>query len=214
MNVSKLDIGKILHLISDDRLKKIDNFVFLKDKKLSAGGELLLNYVLKTKYNIKNPTYNVNDYGKPYLVDYPNIHFNISHSGDYVVCGVSKFPIGVDIEFISDKFDLKIAKKYFHEKEYEYILNHTNQKYSFFKFWVLKESYLKNIGFGLNENLKSFIFDVDTIDNDNIHILGKSHKFALFEIENKYLLAICSFENSNNIIPVNIDPIKILNYEL
>lgn len=34
-------------------------------------------------------------YGKPYLRDYPNAQFNISHSGQFVACAVSDRPIGV-----------------------------------------------------------------------------------------------------------------------
>ena len=36
--------------------------------------------------------------GKPFIVGVENVFFNISHSGDYVVCSVSDREIGIDIE--------------------------------------------------------------------------------------------------------------------
>ena len=39
----------------------------------------------------------IDQYGKPYLRGYTNFHFNVSHSKDAIVCGVSDNPIGVDI---------------------------------------------------------------------------------------------------------------------
>ena len=40
-----------------------------------------------------------NKYGKPYIKNNP-IYFNISHSSDYVVIGISDSAIGVDIEHL------------------------------------------------------------------------------------------------------------------
>lgn len=39
-------------------------------------------------------------HGKPVLKGCTNLFFNISHSGDYAVCAVSKQPVGIDIERI------------------------------------------------------------------------------------------------------------------
>lgn len=36
--------------------------------------------------------------GKPFLADYPALHFNLSHTPGGVLCGLSSRPVGVDIE--------------------------------------------------------------------------------------------------------------------
>lgn len=41
-------------------------------------------------------------YGKPVLKNYPTIHFNLSHAGDWVLCGIGDVSLGVDIEHITD----------------------------------------------------------------------------------------------------------------
>ena len=38
------------------------------------------------------------DGGKPYLLDYPQLRFNLSHSGEFVAIAVSRHQVGVDIE--------------------------------------------------------------------------------------------------------------------
>ena len=42
--------------------------------------------------------------GKPYFDSKPDIHFSISHSGDYAMCAFSDNPIGADIQKIQEIF--------------------------------------------------------------------------------------------------------------
>ena len=49
--------------------------------------------------------------GKPYLVNCPGVHFNISHSGGYAVCAVGSVPMGVDIEFRRELDYRRLAEK-------------------------------------------------------------------------------------------------------
>ncbi len=37
-------------------------------------------------------------FGKPYFKEHPAFHFNISHSGRFVVCAVDELPVGADIQ--------------------------------------------------------------------------------------------------------------------
>ena len=43
-------------------------------------------------------SFSVQEYGKPYIPALPDMHFNISHSGRWIVCAVDSKPIGIDIE--------------------------------------------------------------------------------------------------------------------
>lgn len=54
--------------------------------------------------------------GKPYLRDYPNAHFNISHSGQYVVCAVADRPVGIDVQVIG-KYRPDVATRVCCEEE-------------------------------------------------------------------------------------------------
>jgi len=221
MDTSNLNLEDMKKYVSKDRWESSGKYLNQKDKLLHIGGEALLNYILK-KIKIDDPLYETTDYGKPYLKNYPEIHFNISHSEKYVFCGVSSHPIGVDIEYIQD-IDLNIAETYFHEKEYNYIINSKNKTKSFFDIWTLKESYLKMEGIGLNLDLNSFIISIKDENiciiptkqiNNPITKIKKGINFKLWNIEdtknNKYSLAVCSLDKIGEINLIDCKEIQII----
>ena len=53
-----------------------------------------------------------NAYGKPFLINAVEIHYNISHSGSYAACVVADLPVGIDIEQIKSA-DITIAEHFF-----------------------------------------------------------------------------------------------------
>ena len=91
--------------------------------------------------------------GKPFLADFPGIHFNISHTTAAVAAAISNKPIGIDIELIksdSDTKTLKIAKKMFLPHEVEYITERQNETGKrFCEIWTRKEAYAKYLGTGI-----------------------------------------------------------------
>lgn len=90
--------------------------------------------------------------------------YNFSHSGDYVLCSVSigqtgrKPGVGCDIEQIG-RGDLKIARRFFCPAEYECIAGEKNESLRnelFYRYWVLKESFLKATREGLALGMDTF----------------------------------------------------------
>lgn len=212
MDVSLLNYEKLIKYVSEDRKEKTSAFHFLKDRKLSLASELLLIYGLN-QLKIYDPIIKQGKYGKPYLSNYQNVFFNLSHSGDYVICGIDKNPVGVDIEKI-EKIDLNIASKFFYDKEYEDIINSENPIDSFFNYWVLKESYMKYTGCGFRLKLNSFQVDISK-DNNKIKLyINNKEKtdlnLELKEIKNNYKIGICS--KSNNLKLKDISSQYILDY--
>jgi len=110
----------------------------------------------------KQINYGFGEVGKPYIKNCDDIHFNISHSGDYAVCAISDCEVGIDIQKI-EKPNLQVAKRFFAKNEYEYIANQPDEKSksdAFYRIWTLKESFVKAIGVGTNMPFDSFEFDV------------------------------------------------------
>ena len=200
-NVENLDLKKAYSLVSRDRQKKIDFYRFEKDKKLSAGAYLLLKKLLSNE-NITNPTFKTGKYGKAYISNIENIYFNLSHSGKMVLCAISDKEVGVDVEYNDPAIDLDIAKHYFYNSEYENIMNAARPSDEFFNYWVLKESYMKYTGLGMNLNLDSFeiiIEDEIKLKNDNENL-----KFRVFNIKN-YKIAIASHYEVSDLIEINVE---------
>ncbi len=200
-NVSDLNLSKSYKLLPQNRKNKVDNFRFNKDKKLSAGAYLLLNRILNEE-NITKPIFKIGKYGKAYISNYDDIYFNLSHSNKLVACAISDKEVGVDIELIDTTIDLNIAKHYFYNSEYENIMNSKNPEDEFFKYWVLKESYMKYTGLGFNMELDSF----EIIINDKIKLKDNKDnvKFSLFDINN-YKLATSSKYNIKEVTEYNIN---------
>lgn len=96
--------------------------------------------------------------GKPFCENQPNIHFNVSHGGNYVVAAFADTPIGVDVESWKRKVPIQVAKRYYSPQEQNLLEQATNdeKQYLFFKLWTIKESYVKMLGTGLTQPLTSF----------------------------------------------------------
>lgn len=185
------------------RKGKIDGYRFQKDKRLSLGAGILLRRAL----GIRNPEIGYRDNGKPYLMDYPGIRFNLSHSGHMVMCAVSNSEVGCDIEQIAD-VDLKMVKRFFHASEVDYIRNADPSECSdrFFRLWTLKESFLKCTGRGLSLPLNRFSVE---IHRDQIRVEYSPNETNYFFREYSavpgYRLAVCCEKDDFDTEPIWID---------
>lgn len=103
--------------------------------------------------------------GKPYLRDYPSLHFNVSHSHHIAIIGVTLIgEIGVDVKLIRPIDDRdRIASRFFSSREYAELtrLPAMNREAAFFNCWTRKEAYVKAIGEGLGFALDSFDVSLD-----------------------------------------------------
>ena len=177
--ISNTDLIKDLKLLLDkDKQQKVEKLQKIEDQKRAIISALLLNDILKY-YGLSMSDIIYNEYGKPYLKN-NEICFNISHSGDYVVCAVSKNEIGVDIQEIRKVNDLIVQKKYT-EEEQKYVTDDV----TFTKVWTLKESYVKAIGKGLYQKVE----EVETINSNQLSKIG-DFQFQSMIID-IYCLSIC-----------------------
>jgi 4'-phosphopantetheinyl transferase len=139
-----------------------------------------------------------NEFGKPYLKNYPDIHYNISHTKGAIVCAVSDQPIGIDIERIK-KLNKRIAERFFTKNEQNYIFSDKEkQNEKFIEIWTMKEAYVKWLGKGMEIPFASY--DVESIDN-----------IVSFNF-NDYIVSVCSNRingTNNSIIKKKL---KCLNY--
>lgn len=139
-----------VEIVSKERRCKIEKYINPMDKWRSLFAEVVLRYALCKHYNLKGNdiVFSYNSYGKPTLKKYQDIHFNVSHSGDWVLCAVGDVSLGVDIEYISN-VNLEIAKRFFNDKEYEYFINQTkpNQIRNFF-FMDIKRKFYQRSRYG------------------------------------------------------------------
>lgn len=87
--------------------------------------------------------------GKPRFSARPDLHFNVSHSGPYALCGLSDENIGVDIETIRPRRTL-FVQKVLSPGEYQWYLDRGGRWPDFYSLWTLKEARVKHSGRGLD----------------------------------------------------------------
>ena len=138
-----------------------------KHQKEHQTGLNLLRYGLKEAYHLSFSQENLaeelgkGEHGKPYLKRFPQICFNISHSNGIAVCAISQSGVGIDVERIGT-FRSAVARRVLTEKEIEFLETLTEHERGemFYRFWTLKESYLKLDGSGLARDPREIEFQM------------------------------------------------------
>lgn len=103
---------------------------------------------------LREPLELVLDYGKkgkPYLREYP-YYFNLSHSGEYVICAMSDQEIGADIQQCVSVDVERLAGRFFSAEECKALTAYeteSEKQQFFFRQWARKEAYGKLIGEGI-----------------------------------------------------------------
>lgn len=152
-------------------------------------------YVKKIAAKFLNATINTLDFektsnGKPFLKNYPDFHFNISHSNNLIAIAIDNSQIGIDIEKIRE-VNLKLANRHFCENEINFI-NSNNER--FFEIWTKKEAYLKQTGKGIIGNLNKFDVTTPPI----------SESLTTFTYEN-FIVSFSTSTNKNQYSIINLN---------
>ena len=182
-SVAQLPYKKLYNAASPERKAKADTMLFAEDKHRCIAAEALLRHALKEQ-DICNFQVLTDKNGKPYLQGLP-VHFSLSHSGEFVLCAISEAAVGCDIQQIKST-DLRLARRYFTPEE---IRLTESAPALFYRLWVLKESFGKAQGSGLNERVLRREFDLtgaEPVLKDNPELF-----FREFSLPG-YQCAVCS----------------------
>lgn len=160
--LTNTEYKKWYSLMNNEKQHRVDRLRFDVDKKRTVAGEMLARKAISEWCNVavEKVIFDKSEYGKPYAVGL-DVEFNISHSGDIVVCAVGNSPVGIDVEEIRP-IDLKVAKRICTDDELIYLFGYipTEQDFvyttdievltRFFKLWTKKEAYAKWVGIGID----------------------------------------------------------------
>ncbi len=162
-----------------ERQEKYNKYALDSDKNRCIGAYLLLEYGLKAEFHINTPTniaYNENN--KPVLVDYPRIHFNISHCKTGIACAISQGPIGVDIQDFRE-FSPKAAKRLCNREEFLKLIRSKNPTAEFTNLWTRFESLYKYYGYQLGNIPDDLLFS--QMQTEKFMLTVCSHKTEMFQ---------------------------------
>lgn len=124
-------------------------------------GEKLLEIGLKKEFEKKlafEPRA-TGEHGKPFFTLIPKIHYNISHSGKYVMCLFAGEEVGIDIQIHKKVNYERILERMVPADMVREILESDDMEKAFFAQWVLREAYIKWTGEGLSRDLRTIPMD-------------------------------------------------------
>ena len=152
--------------LSPAEIRKADRYLKQSDRHLSLVSRALVRYLIAGAIlqDPKSIPFSANEHGKPFLVESPDIHFNLSHSHGAAVCALCRgAAVGVDVEDMGRRSDLSIANRFFSSAEAELVSKASGdeKRKLFFDIWTLKEAYIKAVGKGLTIPLNSFSFNAN-----------------------------------------------------
>lgn len=140
----------------------------------SAFARALLKYAVKREYGL-----DISDYseaktpsGKPYLEGAP-FFFNLSHSGECVVCALSDGEVGVDVERIASHSERTL---------YRFCGERIESSREQMRLWTRYESYGKMTGIGIPYPVGSekdcFFKEYTELDRYYVTVCAKKDEFA------------------------------------
>lgn len=167
--------SKFMHVLTKFELAKASYFYQQKDRNSYLTRRILCRLLLSQQLNCKPEEIEFKESAekKPGIAyPYTSLEFNISHSNDQVLIGLSHSPIGVDVEEIKPTFDYtSILNQYFTNREQEAILKqYPKSREAFFWLWTRKEAYLKYTGEGLLGDLQNMPLLFDGIDSSEFNL--------------------------------------------
>ena len=143
---------KFYDLVPEVRKRKADRLRFPIDRAQSVGAWILWEK-MKRHYGWKGEE-----------------TFNLSHSGNYVLCSASDRKgemVGCDIETVKEA-RMRVAERFFCPGELDYIQKQEGDRDradAFFRYWVLKESFMKAVRLGMKLDTRRFEIGFDAEDH-------------------------------------------------
>ena len=161
--ITEEEIQRLLPLVSDQRREEA-----LKYKHLFGRFACLKSYVmlreLLESIGLSHPfVFGKNEHGKPFLVEYPDVHFNISHCKAGIAVAVSDAPVGIDIERYRKVSD-SLIRYTMNEEEQRIIAESDDPVRTFTEFWTKKEAVFKLRGTGITRDLHELLLGDEQVE--------------------------------------------------
>lgn len=205
-NTDEVTIAKWLTYLTPERQERLHKFRFREDFLQSLMGEAMLRIIVGEKVGVAPGKLEIRhkDGEKPFFSAYPEIYFNISHSGEWAVCAIGDDEVGIDIEAVGDKdINPSLIRKVLTENEQKYLntLSDELKITAFYQFWTMKEAYAKCIGRGLGLAFNKI--DIN-IGQNTVSLISENQKWQgkikPLDFRDNYILSVCTAKADEEII--------------
>lgn len=193
------DLRVAVSLIQPEEKQRLSRFMFQEDFKASLSGRLLMRHFVRRAMGVDNDQFKLGRDAreKPYLMEIDGaancdkkvIDFNVSHQGSFAcLAGYvnnrtdanASLKLGVDVMKIEYSGGKPLAEFFrlmtrnFSDDEWAQIKSfnsNVGKLEAFMRNWCLKESYVKNIGTGITEDLRKLNFQISTPDLNSTKVI-------------------------------------------
>lgn len=140
---------------------------------------LMLASLLKDVFGIETFRMERGEHDKPFLADYPDVYFNISHCQRAIAVAVSDRPVGIDVESFRTPSD-SLLDKCMNAAEKAEILGSAAPDETFAAYWTRKEAVFKLYGTGITDNLHGILTPETKTDTTINHERGYAVSVAMY----------------------------------
>jgi 4'-phosphopantetheinyl transferase len=157
-------------MLDAEELARADRYHFVSDRDTFTAAHAQARAMLSDATGLPTATwrYVKGEFGKPALAvncEGGGLRVNISHTRGFVACAIARDEVGVDVEASDRPTDFDIADRFFAPEEAQIVKSAPLERRAcvFFRFWTLKEAFIKATGEGLRRPLDSFSFMLDPV---------------------------------------------------
>jgi 4'-phosphopantetheinyl transferase len=189
IRASREVVDDLKPLLSSDEWERAVRFRAEEHRDLFVVGRAILRKLLScyVPQPAESLVFRYGSKGKPHLRDYPDLQFNLAHSGGCALYAVGTDELGVDIELIKPSRDWrKISARFFSPREVEELtaLDASQRLSGFFSCWTRKEAYIKATGEGMSSPLDKFYAGgLPSPDEGPIEEEGKPRQWYFKDLE-------------------------------
>lgn len=204
MNIYILKNGEkeneLIPFLSKERLEKINDIKSGKLRREKIYAYALFRYVLFEEQLITSaPSFSYGEKGKPFLPDYPDVFFSLSHAGGYSGCVIHDEEIGLDIQDFRP-CNIRMSLKICTRKEIDMIFDgYLSPSYETCRLWCMKEARGKLTGKGFSEGF-------DKIETSELTERGELFNTVT---EDDLFISVCGFSPLPEINIVTVSEEKL-----
>lgn len=157
-------VNRCVALLPEWRRSQMTRYKFRKGQIQNGLAYLLLVRLLRDEYGDKVmrdlPEFCYNEHGKPFLKNYPETYFSISHCQTAVAVATSRLSLGIDIEDIK-RYKENVAEYVSNDVELKRIKESGAPEEVFVRLWTQKEAVFKLAGTGITDDIKNILYNID-----------------------------------------------------
>lgn len=184
-HINGFDLETALTLLSDQRREQALKFRFEQGRRTCVLAYLLLMRGLRQEFGIEEkPLFEYGEHGKPRIVGHPEVHFNLSHCRQAVVCAVSRQPVGIDVESVRE-YRESLIDYTMNEAEAALIKGSERPEVAFTRLWTQKEALLKLTGEGISRDLKTVLSQASGVSFTTVERLDKNYIYTICKYNGK-----------------------------